>query len=132
MIDCCIQKTEKTVSDQTVLIEIKKNTQKTVTDQTVGKFEIHMILLSLYYIYLSTSLHLSEVSGIFDLFCLYLCRLDPFQVKMLGTLAYTKERNCQDNCPLRLSRQLSMKKSIHKVSYGQISIRFPCFLAERT
>ena len=33
----------------------------------VGKFEIHMILLSLYLIYLSTSLHLSEVSGIFDL-----------------------------------------------------------------
>ena len=32
-----------------------------------GKFEIHMILLSLYFIYLSTSLHLSEVSGIFDL-----------------------------------------------------------------
>ena len=26
----------------------------------------------------------------------------------------------------------TMKKSIHKVSDGQISIRFPCFLAERT
>ena len=62
------------------LIEIKKktHTKKTVTDQRlllafhsenlVGKFEIHMILLSLYSIYLSTSLHLSEVSGIFDLF----------------------------------------------------------------
>ena len=58
----------------------------------LGKFEIHMILLSLYYIYLSTILHLSEVSGIFDLFCLYLCRLDPFKVKMSHNLAYTKER----------------------------------------
>ena len=38
------------------------------SENLVGKFEIHMILLSLYSIYLSTSLHLSEVSGIFDLF----------------------------------------------------------------
>ena len=37
MIDCCIQKTEKkAVSDQTVLIEIKKTLKKkTVSDQTV-------------------------------------------------------------------------------------------------
>ena len=56
------------------------------SENLVGKFEIHMILLSLYSIYLSTSLHLSEVSGIFDL-----CRLEPFQVKMLRNLAYTKE-----------------------------------------
>ena len=38
------------------------------SENLVGKFEIHMILLSLYFIYLSISLHLSEVSGIFDLF----------------------------------------------------------------
>ena len=38
------------------------------SENLVGKFEIHMILLPLYSIYLSTSLHLSEVSGIFDLF----------------------------------------------------------------
>ena len=38
------------------------------SENLVGKFEIRMILLSLYSIYLSTSLHLSEVSGIFDLF----------------------------------------------------------------
>ena len=60
------------------LIEIKKkNTKKQSlirlllafhSENLVGKFEIHMILLSLYTIYLSTSLHLSEVSGIFDLF----------------------------------------------------------------
>ena len=61
------------------LIEIKKNTltkkQSLIrlllafhSENLVGKFEIHMILLSLYSIYLSTSLHLSEVSGIFDLF----------------------------------------------------------------
>ena len=47
------------------------------SENLVGKFEIDMILLSLYFIYLSISLHLSEVSGIFDL-----CRLQPFQVKM--------------------------------------------------
>ena len=64
------------------LIEIKKKQKNTLTkkqslirlllafhsENLVGKFEIHMILLSLYSIYLSTSLHLSEVSGIFDLF----------------------------------------------------------------
>ena len=74
----------------------KKHTQKKQSlirlllaihsENLVGKFEIHMILLSLYSIYLSASLHLSEVSGIFDL-----CRLEPFQVKMLRNLAYTKE-----------------------------------------
>ena len=77
------------------LIEIKKKKKKKKkkrlllafhSENLVGKFEIHMILLSLYSIYLSTSLHLSEVSGIFDL-----CRLEPFQVKMLRNLAYTKE-----------------------------------------
>ena len=61
------------------LIEIKKSHKKQSltrlllayhSENLVGKFEIHMImiLLSLYSIYLSTSLHLSEVSGIFDLF----------------------------------------------------------------
>ena len=61
------------------LIEIKKkNTHKKQSlirlllafhsENLVGKFEIRMILLSLYSIYLSSSLHLSEVSGIFDLF----------------------------------------------------------------
>ena len=60
------------------LIELKKNTHKKQSlirlqlafhsENLVGRFEIHMILLSLYSIYLSTSLHLSEVSGIFDLF----------------------------------------------------------------
>ena len=32
--------------------------------QNPSESSVHMILLSLYYIYLSTSLHLSEVSGI--------------------------------------------------------------------
>ena len=60
------------------LIEIKKKHTKKQSlirlllafhsENLVGKFEIHMTLLSLYSIYLSTSLHLSEVSGIFDLF----------------------------------------------------------------
>ena len=59
------------------LIEIKKTHKKQSlirlllafhSENLVGKFEIHMILLSLYSIYLSSSLHLSEVSGIFDLF----------------------------------------------------------------
>ena len=59
------------------LIEIKKTHKKQSlirlllafhSEHLVGKFVIHMILLSLYSIYLSTSLHLSEVSGIFDLF----------------------------------------------------------------
>ena len=79
VIDCCIQKTEKKQS----LIRLfsnwdkKKHTRKnshwsdcyllSILRNLVGKFEIHMILLSLYFIYLSTSLHLSEVSGIFDL-----------------------------------------------------------------
>ena len=78
VIDCCIQKTEKnSLWSDFSLIEIKKNTRKnshwpdcyllSILRNLVGKFEIHMILLSLYFIYLSTSLHLSEVSGIFDL-----------------------------------------------------------------
>ena len=85
MIDCCIQKTEKKQS----LIRLfsnwdKKKTQKknshwsdchllSILRNLVGKFEIHMILLSLYSIYLSTSLHLSEVSGIFDLLPTWKC-----------------------------------------------------------
>ena len=58
-----------------------------------------MILLSLYSIYLSTSLHLSEVSGIFDLFCLYLCRLEPIQVKMLRNLAYKRKKTVKIIAP---------------------------------
>ena len=59
------------------LIEIKNTHKKQSlirlllafhSENLVGKFEIHLILLSLYSIYLSTSLHLSEVSGIFDIF----------------------------------------------------------------
>ena len=79
MIDCCIQKTEKnSLWPDCSLIEIKKKSHKKQSlirlllafhsENLVGKFEIHMVLLSLYSIYLSTSLHLSEVSGIFDLF----------------------------------------------------------------
>ena len=63
--------------DCSLIIEIKKHTKKQSlirlllafhSENLVGKFEIHIILLSLYSIYPSTSLHLSEVSGIFDLF----------------------------------------------------------------
>ena len=77
MIDCCIQKTEKnSLWPDCSLIEIKKTQKKqslirlllALHSENLVGFEIHMILLSLYSIYLSTSLHLSEVSGIFDLF----------------------------------------------------------------
>ena len=78
VIDCCIQKTEKNSLKKQSLIRLLLAFH---SENLVGKFEIHMILLSLYSIYLSSSLHLSEVSGIFD----------PFQVKMLRNLAYTKE-----------------------------------------
>ena len=77
MIDCCIQKTEKKQSLIRLFSNWDKKTRKnshwsdcyllSILRNLVGKFEIHMILLSLYSIYLSTSLHLSEVSGIFDL-----------------------------------------------------------------
>ena len=96
------------------------------SENLVGKFEIHMILLSLYSIYLSTSLHLSEVSGIFDLFanlslskwkCYVIWHIQNNEtVKIIALHAWAV---CW----------VVMKKSIHKVSDGQ---RFPCFLAERT
>ena len=60
-------------------------------------------------------------------------------MKMLGNSAYTKERKLSRKLPFTLERSAelsviihTMKKSIHKVSDGQISIRFPCFLVERT
>ena len=116
------------------LIEIKKKHKKTVTDQTATCFpswEIWLVNLK----YTWSCCHCLQVSTYLkSLVSLIYCRPEPFQVKMLRNSAYTKEKNCQDNCPSRLSRRLihTMKKSIHKVSDGQISIRFPCFLAERT
>ena len=73
------------------------------SENLVGKFEIHMIMLSLYSIYLSTSLHLSEVSGIFDLFA----DLSLSKWKCYVIWHIQKNENCQDNCPSRLSGQLS-------------------------
>ena len=115
------------------LIEIKKKLEKnshwsdcyllSILRNLVGKFEIHMILLSLYSIYLSTSLHLSEVSGIFDLFCLYLCRPEPFQVKMLRNLAYTKERKLSRWLPFTLERSAELSVIIHTMKK---SIHNPC------
>ena len=94
------------------LIEIK-NTHKnshwsdcyllSILRNLVGKFEIHMILLSLYSIYLSTSLHLSEVSGIFDLFA----DLSLSKWKCYVIWHIQKNENCQDNCPSRLGGRLS-------------------------
>ena len=73
------------------------------SENLVGKFEIHMILLSLYSIYLSTSLHLSEVSGIFDLFA----DLSLSKWKCYVIWHIQKNESCQDNCPSRLSCRLS-------------------------
>ena len=94
------------------LIEIKKTHKKQSlirlllafhSENLVGKFEIHMILLSLYSIYLSSSLHLSEVSGIFDLFADF----SLFKWKCYVICHIQKNENCQDNCPSRLTGRLS-------------------------
>ena len=66
----------------------------------------YTILLSLYSIYLSTSLHLSEVSGIFDLFA----DLSLSKWKCYVIWHIQKNENCQDNCPSRLSGRLSCQR----------------------
>ena len=72
------------------------------------------------------SLHLSEVSGIFDL-----CHLSLSKWKCYVIWHIQKNENCQDNCPSRLSGRLSChyEEINTQVSDRQ---RFPCFLAERT
>ena len=111
MIDCCIQKTEKdSLWPDCSLIEIKKKTHTQKNSHWSDCYLLSILriwLVNLKYtwssIYLSTSLHLSEVSGIFDLFA-YLS-LSKWKCYVIWHMQ--KNENCQDNCPSRLSGRLS-------------------------
>ena len=96
MIDCCIQKTEKKVWSDCSLIEIKKKHTKKVTDQTATCFPFWEIwLVNLKYTcsccHCIISICLQVSTYLKSLVSLIYCGLDPFEVKMLHNLAYTKE-----------------------------------------
>ena len=124
--------------------------KKTVTDQTATCFPFWEIwLVNLKYtwscchcilsICLQVSTYLkSLVSLIYSAFIFTDLSLSKWKCYIIWHIQ--KKENCKDNCPSRLSGRLSCqwlltlwkKKTIHKVSDGQIRIHFPCFLAERT
>ena len=107
-----LSKTEKTVS----LIERKKISHwsdcylLSILRNSVGKFEINIILLSLYFIYLSTSLHLSEVSDQYPLWSIPPLISLPTWAFPSENVCYViwlkKRKSCQDNFHLHLTGRL--------------------------